>query len=292
MIIMAVTPLSYDEGIMDVNPVYPVPASLSPSRVESFTSCPLAFRFSAIEKLPELPNLNTVRGSLVHRALELAFCAPEPARTPELFDRSLDQALAEYEQHPEFVELRLDEEAAEHFRRECRTLVKRYLTMEDPKAVRAIGLELRLEARAGPLGLRGIIDRLELDVDGGLIVTDYKTGRAPSHNFEGRRLGGVHFYSFLCEEVFGVRPSAIRLMYLASGETIEARPTERSVQFVTTRARAVFTAVERACVTGDFRSRPGPLCPFCSFQEWCPSFGGDPTVAAVEAPLRRAVVAA
>ncbi|MDQ3737850.1 MAG: PD-(D/E)XK nuclease family protein [Actinomycetota bacterium] len=277
---------------MDVNLAYPVPTSLSPSRVETFTSCPLAFRFSAIEKLPEIPNIHTVRGSLVHRALELAFCAAGPERTPDLFYRSLDRALAEYEQHPELIELRLDDEAAERFRHECRTLVGRYLTMEDPEQVRAIGLELRLEASAGPLSLRGVIDRLELDDGGGLVVTDYKTGRAPMQHFEGRRLGGVHFYSFLCEKVFGVRPSAIRLMYLGSGETIEARPTERSVQFVTTRSSAVFAAVERACVTGDFRSRPGPLCPFCSFQQWCPSFGGDPAVAAVEAPLRRVVVAA
>ena len=52
--------------------------------------------------------------------------------------------------------------------------------MEDPTAVRDIGLELRLEAQVGALTLRGIIDRLELDAEGGLVVTDYKTGRAPA----------------------------------------------------------------------------------------------------------------
>ena len=38
----------------------------------------------------------------------------------------------------------------------------------------------------------GIIDRLELDADGGLIVTDYKTGKVPSESQEMARLGGVH----------------------------------------------------------------------------------------------------
>ena len=42
-----------------------VPTSLSPSRVESFLSCPLAFRFSSIQKLPDPPGTATTRGSLV-----------------------------------------------------------------------------------------------------------------------------------------------------------------------------------------------------------------------------------
>ena len=101
----------------------------------------------------------------------------------------------------------------------------------------------------------------------------------------------MHFYSFLCEEVLGRRPSAIRLMYLRTGETITALPSAQSVKFITTRTTAVWKAVERACTTGNFLPRPGPLCASCSFQQWCPAFGGDPELAAVEAPLRHAALA-
>ena len=95
----------------------------------------------------------------------------------------------------------------------------------------------------------------------------------------------MHFYSFLCEQVLGHRPVAIRLMYLRSGETIEATPSEQSMRFITTRTTAVWKAVERACLTGDFKPRPSALCASCAFQRWCPSFGGDPELAAAEAPL-------
>ena len=78
--------------------------------------------------------------------------------------------------------------------------------------------------RRWALELRGIIDRLELDDDGELVVTDYKTGRAPSPNWERKSLSGVNFYAFLCESLFGRRPAAIRLMYLSSKETITATP--------------------------------------------------------------------
>ena len=157
--------------------------------------------------------------------------------------------------------------------------------MEDPTTIRDIGLELRLEAPVGELTLRGIIDRLELDDDGELVVTDYKTGRAPSPNWERKSLSGLNFYAFLCESIFGRRPAAIRLMYLKSGETITATPSAQSTKFLTTRTAAVYQAVATACERDDFRPRQSALCNYCSYQQWCPEFGGDPALAATEAPV-------
>jgi putative RecB family exonuclease len=272
--------------------MYPVPTSLSPSRVEAFTSCPMAFRFASIERLPESPSPHTTKGSLVHRVLELLFARATPLRTVDTARACLDQAVDEYTTDPEFTMLNLDDDQRAAFVADAWSLVEAYFGMEDPTAIREIGIELRLEAQVGALALRGIIDRLELDSEGGLVVTDYKTGRAPGLKYEQGRLAGVHFYSFLCEEVLGRRPSAIRLMYLRTGETITALPSAQSVRFITTRTTAVWKAVERACTTGNFLPRQGPLCNSCSFQQWCPAFGGNPELAAVEAPLRHAALAA
>lgn len=264
-------------------PTFTVPMSLSPSRVSSFTSCPMQFRFSSIQKLPEPPGVATTKGTIVHRALELLFVRPAATRTPDALADDMATALDEYRTHPDYVGLRLDGAAVEKFDCDCHALVDKYFAMEDPTTVREIGLELWMEAPVGDLTLRGIIDRLELDDDGELVVTDYKTGRAPSGNFEQKSLAGVHFYSFLCEALFGKRPAKVRLMYLSSGETIETVPSAQSVKFITTRTSAVWSAVERACTTGDFRPRKSKLCDWCSFQQWCPEFGGDPELAATEA---------
>jgi putative RecB family exonuclease len=211
---------------------------------------------------------------------------PAPARTREAAGPAFAQTVAEYKLDPEFITLALDEEQTQAFLDDCWSLTQAYFAMEDPTTVREIGLELRLEAQVGDLTLRGIIDRLELDAEGRLVVVDYKTGRAPGLRYEQSRLSGVHFYSFLCEAVFGQRPSAIRLMYLRTGETITAIPSAQSVKFITTRTKAVWNAVEKACQTGDFRPKPGALCTSCAFQPWCPAFGGDPSLAAQEAPAR------
>lgn len=261
----------------------PLPSSLSPSRVSTFTTCPMQFRFSSLQKLPEPPGVATTKGTIVHRALELLFVRPTDERTPDALTADLHTALDEYAEHPDYVGLQLDDDAATAFRRSCEQLVARYFDMEDPRQIRPIGLELRMEAMAGSLALRGIIDRLELDEAGELVVTDYKTGRAPSGNFEQKSLAGVHFYAFLCENVLGKRPARIRLMYLSSGETIETTPTAQSVKFITTRTTAVWNAVERACTSGEFRPRRSKLCDYCAFQQWCPEFGGDPDEAEVGA---------
>ena len=39
-----------------------LPATLSPSKVSTFSDCALAFRYSAVDQLPEPPNLAASRG--------------------------------------------------------------------------------------------------------------------------------------------------------------------------------------------------------------------------------------
>jgi putative RecB family exonuclease len=124
------------------------------------------------------------------------------------------------------------------------------------------------------------------------VVTDYKTGRPPSINHEQGRLGGVHFYAFLCEQLFGRRPSRVQLLYLSTGEFIVAHPSDNSIRYLPKRTGAVWQAVERACLSEEFRARPGPLCAHCPYQQWCPAFGGDPALAAREAPIAFGLAAA
>ena len=246
----------------------------------------MQFRFSSVQRLPEPPGVATTKGTVVHRALELLFERPGPERLPAALQEDLATALDEYSTHPDYVGLHLTADAAATFERDCHELIERYFDMEDPTAIRDIGLEIRMAANVGNLELRGIIDRLELDENGDLVVTDYKTGRAPSGRYEQKSLAGVHFYSFLCEAVLGKLPSKIRLMYLSNGETIETVPSAQSVRFINTRTAAVWNAVERACTTGDFRPNQSKLCDWCSFKDWCPAFDGDPDRAATEAVER------
>lgn len=267
------------------------PTGLSPSRVSSFQDCALAFRFSAIDHLPEPSSLPAVRGTLVHAALERLFDLPPAERTPERATVCLSQAHEALRSDPEYLGLALDDRGDQALAVRAQELLDNYFRLEDPTTITPVGLELRLEAPLGDLNLRGIIDRLELDGDGGLVVTDYKTGAAPRQQYEQGRLGGVHFYAFLCEEFFGVRPARVQLLYLADPVAIVAEPTDQASRGLRRKLAAIWSAIERSCEREDFRPRPSKLCDWCAFQAHCPAFGGDPDAARAAAAVDAAVEA-
>lgn len=267
------------------------PATLSPSKVSSFKDCALAFRFSAIDRLPETPSAAAVKGTLVHLALEYLFDREAPDRTLDAALEDLARAVVALREDPEFTGLELDEEAEATFFADADRLVRRYFEVEDPTSIHPVGLELMLETQVDAIRVRGIIDRLELDANGGLVVTDYKTGRSPGPNHQQGRLGGVTFYALLCEELFGVLPAQVKLIYLGDGLTITTEPSEQSIRALKNKLRALWSAIETACEREDFRPRPGPLCNWCSFQAYCPAQGGDLALveAARPAPVELAV---
>jgi putative RecB family exonuclease len=254
----------------------PLPASLSPSKVSSFKDCALSFRLSNIDRLPEPPSVQAAKGTLVHRALELLMWEEDPAgRTEAAALDKLSRAVPEVLDGEEYGCLAMEREEREELVGDAASLIRNYFVLEDPRDVTVIGTELRMSVEIGTLRLSGIIDRLELDAEGELIVTDYKTGKAPRANLEQSRLTGVHFYAFLCERVLGRRPSRIQLLHLREPIVISTVPSEQSIRGLQQQTLAIWAAVEQACRREDFRPKPGRLCDYCSYHEYCPAVGGD-----------------
>lgn len=254
----------------------PLPSSLSPSKVSSFKDCALAFRLSVIDRVPEPPSPHAAKGTLVHRALELLMWEEEPAdRTRAAALSKLERAVPEILDGEEYADLPWAEGERDEFVADAATLIDGYFRLEDPTKVQVLGTELRMHVQLGSLKLSGIIDRLELDDDGELVVTDYKTGRAPSANYEQSRLGGVHFYAFLCEQVLGRRPARVQLLHLREPLAISTLPSDQSIRGLQLQTSAIWTAVEHACEREDFRPKPGRMCDYCAYHQLCPAVGGD-----------------
>lgn len=270
---------------MTAVPVYPVPTSLSPSRVASFTQCPLQFRFVNVQGLPDPPSIHTTKGTLVHRTLELLFALPAAERTREAAHDAHRRTREEYADHVDVTALDLDPAQLEQMWDDTVVLVDNYFSMETPSGITPEGLELRLEAPMGEFTLRGIIDRLERSADGDLVISDYKTGKSPPPTMAKSRMNSMMLYAWLCLQHFGSVPSSLRLLYLRDGVVHETIPDRRGVDFHANRTIAVWKAIVTSCTTGVFRPNRSALCKSCAYQRWCPEFGGEPERAATEAPL-------
>ena len=250
-----------------------LPRTLTPSKVSAFTSCPLAFRYSQIERLPEPPSPHSVKGTFVHAALEGLFWrhgAGERSRAAA--DGELERVWERRLEDPEYAELGLDEDDEAAFLADAGRLLDNYFLLEDPDAVHTIGVEIGVETVVDGMRLRGVIDRLDIAPDGSLIVVDYKTGRTPSERFERGSLGGVHIYALLCESMLGRAPVEVRLLFLREPVAICAQSTPQTITGQRRRTVAVWSAITRACDTEDFRPQVGPLCDYCNFRSLCPAF--------------------
>lgn len=255
----------------------PLPSSLSPSKISSFTDCPLAFRFEAIERMPSAPTVATVKGTLVHSALERLLSMAAPARDRAAALDCLAEARAALPTDPEWIELALPAEEHAAFFADAERLVGAYLGMEDPTTVEPTGLELHLEHTDPDTGmlLRGIIDRLETTADGELVVTDYKTGKSPNPKYAQARMVGVHIYSYLVEKNQGRRPDRVQLLYLGDQRVLAELPSEQSTRAIERKVGAIWAAITTACEREDFRPRTSPLCNWCDYRAFCPEQGGS-----------------
>ncbi|CAG4921358.1 MULTISPECIES: PD-(D/E)XK nuclease family protein [Acidithrix] len=256
-----------------------VPGSITASKVSSFKECGLAFRLSVIEKLPQPTTLWTIRGTLTHAVLERMYFQIEPK------DRTKKTAIEIVRQvwNESLVDNSLEvilgpghsQAGRDALFQETIALVLKDFEAEDPSHVNAIATELRLETTLGDTILRGVIDRLDLNDDGSLTVTDYKTGKLPGQIQENERLTGVYFYALLCERVLGTRPKSVQLIYLKDATRIVATPTDQVLRGLESKTEAIWKAVCHACEKEDFRPRPSRMCRFCHYQELCPAQGGS-----------------
>ncbi|AXG77015.1 DUF2800 domain-containing protein [Streptomyces paludis] len=259
------------------------PSSLSPSRANDFMQCPLLYRFRVIDKLPEKPSEAATRGTLVHAVLERLFDAPAAERTasraralvPGQWDRLL-------EARPELAELFASDPAGERLAgwlAEAERLVERWFSLEDPTRLEPAERELFLEAELDSgLRLRGVIDRVDVAPTGEVRIVDYKTGKAPRPEYaEGARFQ-MTFYALVVRRLKGVLPRRLQLVYLGSGEVVTYDPVEADLERVERKLLALWEAIERATVTGDWQPRRTKLCGWCDHQAVCPEFGGTPPV--------------
>jgi putative RecB family exonuclease len=253
--------------------------SLSPSRASDFMTCPLLYRFRTIDRLPEPSSPDAVRGTVVHKVLEDLFDLPADERTPtraaDMLPTAWEAVLAE---EPEIAEMfGADGPELTSWLASCRETLERYFTLEDPRRLEPAEREMYVETLLDTkLLLRGFIDRVDVAPNGAVRVVDYKTGRSVAEMFEAKALFQMKFYALVLWRLWGTIPSMLQLVYLGNSEMLRYQPEERELLAVERKVNAIWSAIDKAMRTGDWRPRKSALCSWCAHQALCPEFGGTP----------------
>lgn len=248
------------------------PAYLSPSSASTFRSCPRRWKFRYIDKLADPAGEAALAGTFAHRVLELLCQAPPVERTLEAARSIARDVWPETLADPDFVALALDEPEQRRFRWLSWTAIEGLWRIEDPADVTVEATEQKIDTVLDDVPFRGIIDRVDRasgDAGAPIVVSDYKSGRAPSARFQDGRLEQVLLYAAALEASTGERPRTARLLYLGQC-IIETEVTEELIERA---VRALTDTWEQmaACLDSDeYGPSPGPLCGWCPYAAQCP----------------------
>lgn len=244
----------------------------------TYGQCPRRFEEEKIKGMFSPPGVEALLGTFVHRILELLMQKPPEERTLEVAKECARLAWPETQNHGQFKNLHLSEEAQKKFRWDAWTSVENYFEMEPPESVDVVATERNVKAVLNGVPIRGIIDRLDRE-DGRLVVSDYKNGKLPNPKFDkGEKNDQLNLYAGLVQELEGELPMVGRLIFTAHSVVIPVEFTEESVAAVLGKARGIWDAVHESFAATDY-SKPGqsafpaktsPLCGWCPAVATCP----------------------
>lgn len=247
--------------------------TLSPSRASDFKVCPQLFKFKAIDRIETPPTVFQARGTTAHLALQRLFDLPASERTPDRLYDLFRRAWVELK--PEaYADLfdSIDDERT--WGVDSLEILANYFGVEDPTAFEPLERELDMSESVGSMTIRGILDRID-ERGADLVITDYKTGKAPPERYALSAFFALKIYGLLIRIRTGRTPTALRLIYLNGPTVYEIPVNDAQLDAMERQLEALWAAIERALEREHFPPRPGPLCNWCSYQELCPAWASD-----------------
>jgi len=169
-----------------------LPKHLSASSISTYEQCPLRFRFSRIDRIPEPTTEAMILGTFVHEILEEVYrLEPEERTLAEA--RRIARELWEnkFEEETSTVKIK----NLNDFRWHAWWCVENLFGMEDPPEVKIRGVEDKFSGLIEGVPLLGYIDRWTEEADGSITVTDYKSGKVSKPQYEGDKIFQIVLYA-------------------------------------------------------------------------------------------------
>ena len=256
---------------------------ISPTRLNSWTACPLKFKLQYIDgiRLPTTPSL--FLGKCCHWALEVFYRHRMVGVTLEASDvvRRLEDSWGQMVEDEGMTFGSADDEQS--LKKQTADLVRAYIAQVPADEPRPLAVEALMEAPlVDPAGgedlgipLVGIVD-LVLDGDAGPTIIDFKTAARGGTLLEISHEVQLSSYAYAHRHVTGVEEGGLEIRRLIKTKTpridFHRYPARTDAHF-----RRLFGLIREYLDTldsGRFNFRPGWSCGMCNFQEthcraWC-----------------------
>ena len=250
--------------------------NLSPSRASQFKTCPQQFKYANVDKLKEPTNEVQAKGTTVHQALEDLFDLPQDERSIEKLHNLFRDAWTKVRGTDEHHNLFSSVEEERDWGIDGLKLLNNYMTIEDPTTFNPLERERWVRGSIEDLNLRGILDRMDRNRDGELIIVDYKSGKAPMAKYKEPRFFALKLYALLIKEELGEMPAELKLIYLKNSTIHTLKINEEDLNTARREILEIWTNIKKAYKENKFPAVKNNLCDWCYYKPICPEFNENP----------------
>ena len=250
--------------------------NLSPSRASQFKTCPQQFKYANVDKLKEPTNEVQAKGTTVHQALEDLFDLPQDERSIEKLHNLFRDAWTKVRGTDEHHNLFSSVEEERDWGIDGLKLLNNYMTIEDPTTFNPLERERWVRGSIEDLNLRGILDRMDRNRNGELIIVDYKSGKAPMAKYKEPRFFALKLYALLIKEELGEMPAELKLIYLKNSTIHTLKINEEDLNTARREILEIWTNIKKAYKENKFPAVKNNLCDWCYYKPICPEFNENP----------------
>ena len=247
------------------------PPHLSPSSMGTYNQCPLKFRFSKIDKIPDEPSEATLLGNFVHDICEEFYMCDPEERVKELVKPLAAEIWNAGNWEERIYPYVVGDKKVREFKWRAIWCVENLWEVENPTEVEPEGLEFELNGELAGVNLLGYIDRFSL-LNDKIVISDYKTGKVPNPRYGDDKFLQLKIYGALAKELEVGETEKLELLYLKDGVKLEHNFTksdfDETVEYVVSTKRAI----DVSCETHEFETNKTALCNWCAYKPQCPAW--------------------
>ncbi len=240
------------------------PLSLSFYQVSDYLDCPARYRFEHVIRIPTPPSHAMVYGRALHAAVQ-AFHRRQMAGRA----MSLEELNGALDANWESVGF-LTREHEEARRAAARDALARFWHEQQADPARPSAVEAEFSFQLGRDRVRGRYDRVDVEPDGRVVITDYKSSDVRDPATATRRAREslqLSIYALAYEAQHGRLPDELSLHFLESGIVGRSDPGEKRLE----KAQEKIATAAEGIRAQRFAATPQPMrCGFCPFREICP----------------------